>query len=329
MFHLSGVGHFLPSTALSTVELAHQHEQDADRLLVAPGIVSRYYAREETQVDMAAEAARRALESAGVTIEEIDLVISACAVSYQPIPTLSPLIAKELGAADGAFEAMDINTTCLSFVSALDLAHTLLQSGRNKSILIVSSEMSSRGLDWVNDPETAALFGDGAAAVVLQAGSSRIAASRFRSYPSAWDACQLASGGTRHDLWVDREAFDQGSTFRMKGKDLFRISLLHFPKFVESLLQDAGWGLDDIDLIIPHQASPHALRHMSKVCGFDPHKVVDIMADHGNMISASIPLALSYAVSDGRITPGAKVLMLGTSAGVSFGGVALELDGVK
>jgi len=325
MFNITGVGHYLPEVAYSTFDLATQYGLDASRLLAAPGIVSRRYATCETQVDMAVNAARQALRTAGKNIEDIDLVISACAVSYQPIPTLSPLIAKELGAADGTFEAMDINTTCLSFVSAFDLANILLETGRAKNILIVSSEMASRGLDWVNDPETAALFGDGAGAAILSAGDSRVAASRFRSYPSSWEACQLEAGGTRHDFQTQKEDFAKGSTFKMKGKDLFRISLQYFSGFVEDLLKDAKWSLDDIDLIIPHQASPHAIRHMSKVCGFEIDKIVDIMADHGNMIAASIPLALSLSKSEGRIVPGSKVLILGTSAGVSFGGLALEI----
>jgi 3-oxoacyl-[acyl-carrier-protein] synthase-3 len=232
---------------------------------------------------------------------------------------------RRLGAPDGSLQTLDVNTTCLSFVSALDLAASLMAAGRHQRVLIVSAETASRGLPWHDDPETAALFGDGAAAVVLAPGKGRIAASAFETHPSAWEACQIASGGTRLDFRAQRDAFEAGVFFRMNGKDLYKVTAAHFPRFVRDLLAQAGWEAGEVDLVVPHQASPLALRHMARALGFAPERVVDITRDHGNMIAASIPLALSMSLEAGRVGPGGRVLLLGTSAGVSFGGIALEL----
>lgn len=325
MFDISGSGYCLPTRRVTTAELADIHGYDAARLLQVPGIKSRYYCSTESQVDLAVDAAKFALNDAGLVAADIDLVISACGVSYQPLPSLSPLIMAGIGAPDGSMETLDINTTCLSFVTGFELAAGYITSGRCKRILVVSAEVASRGLPWHDDPETAALFGDGAAAVVLSQGNSRIAARSFKTYPSSWNACQIASGGTRHDYREAREEFEEGVFFRMNGKELFKLSAAGFPKFTADLLETAGWNVSDVDVVIPHQAGPLALRHMTKICGFDPAKIVDIVEDYGNMIAASVPLALSLARKEGRVSAGDKVLFLGTSAGVSFGGLALEM----
>lgn len=245
---------------------------------------------------------------------------------YQPIPTTSALLARELGVPDGRLESFDINTTCLSFLTALDKITMMMWAGGYGNVLIVSSEIASRGLPWGSDPATAALFGDGAAAMVLTPGGDRIAASKFRTYPSGWDLCQIQSGGTRHDFHLDRASFEDHSFFEMQGRDLYRLTFRAFPGFVTELLDDAGWRLSDIDAVIPHQASPHAIAHMKKACGFSDDQVVETIQETGNMIAASIPHAFDRARRDGRIGEGSNVLILGTSAGLSIGGVALEMS---
>ena len=293
----------------------------------ACGVSSRYYCGEETQIDLAVAAAAKALDNAGIEANEIDLVISGCGIPYQTLPTTAPLVQGRLGIGDGAAAAFDVNSTCLSFLNAFETASRLLQAEEYGTALVFSSEIASRALPWAEQPEEAALFGDGAAAVVLTrsaAGRASVRAFLTRTYPSAYQACQIGAGGTRLDFQNDRETFVENSLFRMNGKELYRTTSRHFSAFVDDLLARAGWEKGDVDVLIPHQASPFALSHIAKQIKFPKSKIVDISRLLGNQIAASIPTALDRARQQGRLPAGTKALFLGTSAGVSFGGMAYE-----
>lgn len=317
-----GLSRYVPGAPVLTENMASRHGADAKALLKRPGVKTRYYA-DESQIDMGIKAAVLALEKAGLGIDDIDMVLSASAVPYQPIPSMSTIYLAQLGATEGRVETMDVNTTCLSFLSAFELASTLIEAGRVGRVLIIASEQASRGLPWHKDPECAAHFGDGSAACVLGPGTDTITASRFRTY-TQWTSCQLRSGGTRYDYDADREAFERGRFFKMNGPDLFRLTMKHLPAFIDTVLDEAGWSRNDLTCVVPHQASPLAIRHMTRVLGFGC-PVIDIAESYGNQIAASIPTTLCIAQEKGMLVPGAKVLVLGTSAGVSFGAVALEM----
>lgn len=268
------------------------------------------------------------METARISPDNIDLILGACGVPYQPLPATAPLVMRRLGIADGSAAAHDVNATCLSFLTAVDIAAAKLSTGQCRTALVFSSEVASRALPWKDQPDVAALFGDGAAAAILTAandGTSGIRASLLRTYPSAYEACEIGAGGTRFDFRREPEAFAAHALFRMDGRELFRITHRHFPVFVGDLLAAADWTGDDIDLVIPHQASPLALEHMVEHTGMAHERVVNIAARLGNQIAASIPTALDIAWRDGRIRRGMKLLLLGTSAGVSFGGMAIEV----
>lgn len=324
---IAGTGRALPANCVQTESLDARLGLPAGHLQQATGVAARYVCGAETQIDMAVAAAEAALADAGLAPADLDLIISGCGVPYQPLPATAPLVMGRLGVADGAAAAFDVNSTCLSFLSAFDTAARLIASGQNDIVLVVSSEVASRALPWDDQPEVAALFGDGAAAAILRRagpGQGRICASLMRSYPSAYEACSIGAGGTRFDFRAEAEAFAQNAVFAMDGKELFRITSRYFKGFVADLLARAGWAHDDVDLVVPHQASPFALDHMARQTGFAPEQLVRFAATHGNQIAASIPFGLDMARRDGRIGPGSRVLMLGTSAGVSFGGLALE-----
>ncbi|SLN37654.1 3-oxoacyl-[acyl-carrier-protein] synthase III C-terminal domain-containing protein [Roseisalinus antarcticus] len=325
MIRIAGSGYHLPSHVLTRDEIAQRYGEASARKADRSGVLSRRYAEGESQIAMGVAAGQAALSDAGLECAQVDMVISAAAVPYQPIPGSAAIYAHALGLADGAVETMDVNTTCLSFLSAFDLAATYIAAGHVARVLIVSSEVASRGLPWADDPETAALFGDGAAAVVLTAGDTRIAARAFETHGSAWTACQLAAGGTRIDYRDPEAEFAAHTVFRMDGKALFKLSAASLPGFVSSLIARAGWTPDEVSRVIPHQASPLGLRHAARACGFCAGTFVDICAEFGNMIAASIPFVLARECAAGRVRPGDRLLMLGTSAGVSFGGVALEI----
>jgi 3-oxoacyl-[acyl-carrier-protein] synthase III len=324
---ITGTGRAVPGRRLATEEIEREQGLSPGVLLRATGVAHRHLCTEETQVTLAVAACRAALGDAGLSPADIGLVLSGSAVPYQPIPATAPLIMRELGILDGQAAAFDVNSTCLSFVTGFEIAARQVAAGVVSHALVVSSEVASRALPWATDPETAALFGDGAAAAVLSAagteGSGEMVATLFRCYPSAYEACGIGAGGTRFDFQRDAGEFAAHSLFTMDGKALFRLTAAHFPGFVDELLARAGWRKDQIDLVIPHQASPLALAHMTRQCGFAPDRVMTIAAEYGNQIAASIPFTLDHARREGRVRAGDRVVLLGTSAGVSFGGMAL------
>lgn len=322
---ISGTGRAQPQRSRSTYGIEAELGLPPGSLERASGVTRRYVCTTESQIDLAVLACEAALQNAGLAADQIGLVISGSAVPYQPIPATAPLVMRGLGLADGAAAAFDVNSTCLSFLTAFEVAARQIAAGEVQHALVVSSEVASRALPWDSDPETAALFGDGAAAAVLSAstGDAKVVTALLRTYPSAYDACGIGAGGTRFDYRQEADAFAAYSQFAMDGKALFRLTALQFRPFVDQLLARAGWRKDEVDLVVPHQASPAALAHMVRQCGFADDQVINVAADYGNQIAASIPFALDLARQGGRMPAGAKVVFLGTSAGVSFGGMAL------
>ncbi|MDA7423294.1 3-oxoacyl-ACP synthase III family protein [Thalassococcus lentus] len=325
---ITGTGHALPQKGLDSETLDKMHGLKTGWLRRKSGVAFRHLCTDEDQIDLAVLAAQRAMEDARVEIDNIDLILSGSAIPYQSLPATAPLIMQRLGAKGGAAAAFDVNATCLSFVTALDLAAGRIALGQSKRALVISSEIASRALPWQKQPDVAALFGDGAAAAVVSAplhNEAGIRASLVRTHPAAYDACQIGAGGTRIDYHRNPKEFAENALFRMDGKALFKVTRRHFPAFVETLLDKAGWRKSDVDVVVPHQASPHALSHMSRKMGFRQGSVMNVAEQLGNQIAASIPTVLDIARREGRIVKGSKVLLLGTSAGVSFGGMAIEV----
>jgi 3-oxoacyl-[acyl-carrier-protein] synthase III len=323
-----GTGRCLGKRLVTSTELDRELGLLSGTIERKIGVSRRSYVGDgECQISMGCEAARKALMDAGVTCADVDLVISGAAVPYQPIPNTASLYMRELGFEDGSAEALDVNMTCLSFLSALSVVRALMATGRCKRALVISSEVASRGLPWERDPETAALFGDGAGAIVVErgeAGNGGVRAELFKSYPSAWQSCQLASGGTRHD--VNSAEFDRGTRFDMDGRALFRATKRHLAPFLDELLTSGGVNPEDIDLVIPHQASPLGLAHLKKTLGFRDGVVMDHAATLGNQIAASLPTMLDISRHEGAWDRARLVLLLGTSAGLSLGGMLWEVD---
>ena len=323
---IAGTGRALPAAMVPSAEFDRRLGLPEGQVEALTGVASRAVCRDESQIDLATAAARAALEDAGLAPSDITLVIGASAVPYQPIPATAPLVMARLGIPEGQAAAFDVNSTCLSFLTGFETAARMLDGG---AALVFSAELASRALPWDSAPEIAGLFGDGAAAAVLrlapEGSMARIAASLMRTWPSAYAACGIGAGGTRFDFTAEPDTFRDNALFAMDGKELFRLASRHFGTFVADLLARAGWDHGDVDLVIPHQASPAGLAHMIRQTGFAPDRVIRIAASHGNQIAASIPFALDIARREGRLCPGMRVLFLGTSAGISFGGLALEV----
>ncbi|MBY9068044.1 hypothetical protein K1X12_14120 [Hyphomonas sp. WL0036] len=323
-----GTGARAGGRLLSSAEIDARLGKAAGWLQGASGVTSRPVAAQgECQESLALDAARRALADAGTPVEDIDLLLFASAVGRQPIPATAALLKRELGLSSSAFPAFDVNATCLSAVAAMDIAALYISAGRARNVLIVASEIATRALPWQDDPATAALFGDGAAAFVMSAEaphSLRVRDVALETWSDGYDFCALPAGGTRYDFHTDREAFERNAFFRMDGHALFKLTRAKVPAFITRLLDRAGWKQGEVDLVIPHQASPLALEHMIRKCGFSRDQVVSTVETTGNLVAASIPMTLDTARREGRVRPGSRILLIGTSAGVSIGGATLE-----
>ncbi|MCD1258471.1 beta-ketoacyl-ACP synthase III [Paenibacillus athensensis] len=324
---IEGTGKYLPRKAVSAEEMDR-------RLGVAEGwvrkktdVAVRYFADEsESAAYMGARAAEAALAAAGLGFADIDCLVCASGTMVQPIPCTASLIQEALGELHAGVPAFDLNATCLSFVAALDMLSCLIEAGRYRRVLLVSSEIASKGLNY-KQKESAALFGDGACAVVLGRSGpgeqSRILHAQLETHSAGAHLSEIRGGGSRLHASDRSEANVDDYLFDMDGEAIYRMASRLLPAFVDRLLAGAGIRMRDLRLVVPHQGSAMAMRLLRRKLGIAEEQLMYIARDHGNTIAASIPMGLHEAVRQGRISRGDKVLLLGTSAGFSLGGVAL------
>lgn len=275
---------------------------------------------------MGAAAARMALQAAGVSARELDVIVSVGSVPYQPIPCTAAFLQRALLLDDSGIAAFDVNSTCLGFIVALDLVAQALATGRYGKALIVASEPASLGLDW-DDASTAGLFGDGAGAVVVGAprrSGAGLRASHVATYSSGLDFCQIRAGGTSRYPRAGHVGSLDGTAFEMKGRLAYRLAAERLPQFLDRLLSAAGIGKSDVDVWVPHQASGHAITHLQAVLELPLERMIVTLETVGNQVSASLPIALHRGVTSGRIREGSLVALVGAGAGMSFGGTVLD-----
>lgn len=326
---LVGYGACLPQHRRSSAALDGLFQQPAGWTEAKFGLSSRGVASpEETSSILGAAAARKALDMAGWGEGEFDVLIGACGVMEQPIPGTSVLIQHELGLGRSGIWAFDVNQTCLSFLAGLDLAAMGLATGRFRRALLVSSDIASAGLDW-NTPASAAIFGDGAAAICLEARSdsdgSALLSRRFETYGDGRELAVLRAGGTRIRAEDGYEALLEGSRFRMDAFGVFKAAARVLPRMIDDVLQEAGLTRETVDVVVCHQASRPGVDHVKRLMGGDPDRVIDIFSDRGNQIAASLPSALVEAQMTGRLKSNTTVLLLGTAAGISAAAMVLRL----
>jgi len=334
-FNIAGMGKYLPENVVSSADLERRLKLAPHWIARRTGVLERRHAQGETQAYMAARAVQMALEQAGLELSDVDALIGANAAPQQTIPCTAALVQRELGAlTKGTLEGSacwDINSTCLSFLVALHTAALYLSSGVYKTIVVFSSERASSALNW-QQPESAVLFGDAAAAVVLTRGGPgrpcHLRGVRFATFSSGAEHTRIQGGGTRYPP-NDPATSPSMNLFDMNGPAIFRQAARLMPPFLDALLEDAAWTKGAVDVVVPHQASGHALEHLVRGLGFRHEQVFSNLAVRGNCVAASIPLALVEADEAGLLEPHEggpkKVLCLGTAAGLMLGGLALEL----
>lgn len=323
---ITGSGIYIPQRCITSQELAVKMNVSED-VIQKMGMKTRYYATGAEKASyMGALAIKNALEDAKLSLDDIDLLVCASGTMEMPIPCTAALIHKELQPTK-PLPAFDVNATCLSFLTALDTVSYLIEANRYRNVLIVSSEIASVGLNY-NDLESASLFGDGAAAVVIsQAASnetSHISASLMNTYSSGWHHCMIRGGGTGYPPanWVP--GHNEMFQFHMNGREVFKLALQVLPDLVDQLCSTGNTKIEEIDVVIPHQASLSAMNLLQKKLNIKPEQMINIVEKFGNMIAASIPMALHQAIKTQKLSRGNRALLLGTSAGMSVGGLILE-----
>ncbi|HVS34046.1 MAG TPA: ketoacyl-ACP synthase III [Gemmataceae bacterium] len=323
---IAGMGAYLPPHRLPSAQL----EQE---LALAPGWAEQMVGVRErrrrsagqTAVQMAALAARDALDQAGVEAEDVDLVISASVCRQQFIPCTAAFIQRELDLPEGRSFCFDVDATCLSFLVALHTAAPLVESGVYRTVLICSSEIPSHMMQ-AREPETVVLFGDAAAAAVLTAAgpgeSSALEGSAFATFSSGAELTELPGGGYLHHP-SDPNTTPEMNQFHMRGRPVLKQALRVMGPFLDAFFARLGWDRMEIDWVVPHQASRLGVSQCTERWGFRPEQLVLNLATRGNCVAASIPLALAEAVHAGDVRRGQRVLLVGTGAGLSLGAAAL------
>lgn len=321
-----GTGSYLPKRKVNS--------ENIDTIIGAPkgwsekkaGVKNRYFVTDETSSFMGSEAAKTAVKNANLVLEDIDCIISASGTMQQPIPSTASLIQEQLGLQHSGIPSFDVNSTCLSFITALDMISYAMIAGRYKNVLIISSEVSSIGLDWGQN-ESSILFGDGAVAVVVTHSpdsNSKLISSHIETYSSGAHLSEIRGGGTMLHAKHHKEENKSDYLFDMNGRAIFKLSSKLMPAFSEKLFLGTQLAIKDMNLVVPHQASAPAMKLIQKKLGIKEENFMTIFENYGNMIAASIPLALHLAIEQNKVKRGDKILLLGTSAGLSIGGIILE-----
>lgn len=322
---IAGLGYYLPERRVTNEELEAQLGIPAAWIERASGVRERRYVTNENAVSMATIAARRALADAGLHVRALDAIIGASAAPQQMIPCTATFVQRELDAPEGGSACFDINATCLSFLFALQTATHLVASGVYEHILVFSSEVASRSLDF-QQRESAVLFGDAAAAAIITRSTADEASAywhaQFATYSSGAELTQIVGGGTLHHP-NDPATTPNMNLFHMSGPAVFKHASRLIGPFLDTFFATLGWEREQVDAIVPHQASRHAVELLHTRLGFQSEQIVRGLALRGNTVATSIPLTLAEAVENGRIRRGNHILLVGTGAGLTLGAVAL------
>ncbi len=311
-----GTGSYLPAKVLTNFDLEKLVETSHDWIVTRSGIVERHFAAEGEQAsDMAVHASQRALEAAGIGVDDIDLVIVATTTPDHILPSTACILQDKLGIKNGA--AFDVQAVCSGFIYALNTADLFIRGGQARNALVVGTEVLSRLLNW-EDRTTCVLFGDGAGAVVLQ-----------RSDVPGILSAKLHADGSHHNKLSADGGIRDGAIFgdpyiKMDGQAVFKFAVKVLSEVVEEVLAENKMKCTDIDWLVPHQANIRIMEATAKKLGLSMDKVVVTVAHHGNTSAASIPLALDTAVRDGRIQSGQHVLLEAVGGGFTWGAVLLR-----
>ena len=318
---VTGVGGYLPEDVVSNEDLSRVVETSDEWIRERTGIRQRHRARDDQAVsDLAVEAARQALDSAGRTPADIDLIVVATTTADLTFPATAAIVQRKLGCPVGI--AFDVQAVCSGFVYAMSVADGFVARGHSKCALVIGAETMTRLMDWT-DRGTCVLFGDGGGAVVMEPmeGQGTTADRGLLGFA-------LRCDGTKQDLlYVDGGPSTTGTVgkLRMQGNQVFKHAVINISEAVIAAAKAAGVEVSDVDWFIPHQANERILKGVANRLGIDEHKVIQTVGDHANTSAASIPLALAQGVADGRIRKGDLLLLEAMGGGLTWGACVVRL----
>lgn len=325
---IRSTGRYLPKKVISSEDLEVRLGLEVGYIAARNGVQSRHVADPasgETTVQMGVWAAQDALERAQVSADELDLILFASAGPEQAIPDTAPLIQAALGLGQSGISCFSVHSTCLSFLSALDVASCFIACERYRNILIVCCELSSLGMNPA-DPKTFTLFGDGAAAALItptpQGEQSAILRSHISTFGDAARFTEVKGCGTAKHPNLPHTCFED-NTFHMDGREVLKVSLREAPTVLEKIWPGLSKSCSDFDWIVPHQPSLIGMRALSRF--FEPSKTIETLSNYGNCVSVSLPLSLDEGLRSGQLQRGQQILLFGTGAGLSMAGISLIL----
>lgn len=311
-----GTGHYVPERVVDNREIQKLVETSDAWIREHVGIARRRYAApDEVTSDMAAAAGRAAIEAAGLTVADLDMIIVATVSGDSPMPATAVVVQQKLGA--DLIPSFDISASSAGFLYAMTIADKFIACGTMKTILVVGADLLSRVTD-PKDRTTLPLFGDGAGAVVLgpASGDGRgILSARIHADGALAHLFQIPAGGSARPMNPERLE-ERGQFIKIEGPELFQISVKHLTSYSMHALKAAGLTSAELDWVVPHQANENIVQTISSRLGFPRTKFVENLAEYGNTSAASIPIALDQAIRDGRIQPNQTVLMCALGAGV-------------
>lgn len=326
-----GTGSYLPEKVLTNADLEKMVDTNDAWIVERTGIRQRHIAADgEYTSDVGLVAARRALEAAGLTAQDLDMILFCTVSGDQPTPSTACILQMKLGARN--IMAMDLNAACTGFVYGLTIADQFIRSGMYENILVVGAEVLHPFVNY-KDRETCILFGDGGGAVVVGRSTktprtykptdSKIYSSHLRADGALGELFVLRAGGSANPLSV--AALDRGDQFlTMKGREIFKHAVRTMSDVCQQALDANGMSMDQIDWLIPHQANLRIIDAVGKHFGIPSEKVVVNVHDTGNTSAATVPIALDQAVRDGRITRGQNVLLTAFGSGLTSGSLLLK-----
>jgi 3-oxoacyl-[acyl-carrier-protein] synthase-3 len=321
---ITGTGSALPAKILTNAEIEQLVDTSDEWITTRTGIKERRIAAEgEYTSTFAAEAARRAMSMAGVLPEEIDLIILSTVTPDFPFPSTACIVQEILGAVNAT--AFDLSAACAGFIYGLSVAEKYMRSGAARKVLVIGSETLSRIVDW-NDRNTCVLFGDGAGAVVLEAseGDHSLLSTHTFSNGAYWKLLYQAGSGSRNPASESRTIDERLLYVTMEGNEVFKHAVRSMEEAAVKALDENALSQSDISLLIPHQANQRIIDATAKRLGVDSDRLFTNLHRYGNTSSASIPIALDEANSQGLLKPGGKVLLVAFGGGFAYGSALVE-----
>lgn len=318
---ISGFGKALPSNIVTNSQLSEMVETTDEWIVQRTGIRERRIS-DETTTELAVRAARAALKNAGKVPEDIDLIICATTTPDNFVPSVACMVQNHLGINDKSVTAFDVNAACTGFIYAAKAAYSLLKTQEHRCALVIGAETLSRIIDF-NDNNTCVLFGDGAGAIIMEKDADYSEEIFFYTNSMGNDQFLCAKSAAMNTHMDNRQLI--GEFLKMEGSEVFKFALKALGNSIEEILKISGDDIDDIKLIIPHQANYRIIYRVGRQMGIDREKFYINLQKYGNTAAASTAIALCEAVEEGRLEKGDKVIAAAFGGGMTWGAAIFQI----